>query len=85
MIARILLVPVLVAVGCSAGLGQFGAARPVSGVVVTQKGETVPAASVTIVSPSGEQVITTGQNGEFQANAPAGRIVLRIEGRNLER
>ncbi len=74
----------MLVLGCPPVLAQSGTARPISGVIVTQKGEAVPGASVTIVSPSGEQVTMTGQNGEFRASAPAGRIVLRVAGRNLE-
>ena len=81
MTGRIFLLLVL---GCSAVLGQSGPTLPLSGVIVTQKGEAVPGASVTIISPSGEQVTTTGENGEFRASAPAGPIVLRVAGRNLE-
>ena len=85
MTGRALLALSLATGGIVPVMAQIRGTSPVSGVVVTHQGEAVPNVRVTVASDSGEQVVTTTENGEFRATAPSGHLVLRIEGRNLER
>jgi hypothetical protein len=84
MIRQIIAVVIFVMGGCSAVVGQVDVTRQISGVVVTQKGEAVPYARVTIESVAGERTVVTGQTGDFFITVPNGRVTLRVEGKNLE-
>lgn len=59
--------------------------RTLSGVVVTDKNETVPNAAILIRTPGGEQTITSGEDGSFSALVPDGAISVEVSGDNIAR
>lgn len=65
-------------------LAQTSAARTISGVVITEKNESVVGASVIVRSSSGEQKTVTDSEGRFQVTVHNESMTLRIEGKNLE-
>src|SRR5437868_9165061 len=62
---------------------QTPAARIISGVVVSDKNESVAGASVTASHFWGSETAVTDSNGSFSLTAPVGVVTLRIEGKNL--
>lgn len=58
--------------------------RRLSGVVTTDKNETVDGAIVTVRTAAGEQKTVTDATGNFSIIVPTGALDVRIEGKNLE-
>jgi hypothetical protein len=57
--------------------------RQVTGVIVNKKKETVAGATITVRTRSGEQTVTSDENGAFSIDAPHGEFTLAIGGRNV--
>ena len=57
--------------------------RTVSGVVLTEKNEVVPGATVTVETLSGNRQVTTDGQGGFSLAVPAGTIVVRVSGKYI--
>jgi len=54
-----------------------------SGTVFSRQNETVPGAVVIVLTASGEQRATTGDDGAFRFTVPNEPLVVRIEGKNI--
>jgi hypothetical protein len=65
----------------SAAAGQT---RTISGVVVTDKNESVAGVGVVATYSSGQQRATTGDDGQFRIMTPDEPVTLRFEGKNIE-
>src|SRR4051812_6347821 len=58
--------------------------RTLSGVVITEKNETVADATLIVRTAAGEQKTVTDTFGNFSVIVPVGALDVRIEGKNLE-
>ena len=57
--------------------------RTVSGVVLTEKNEVVPGATVTVETLSGNRQVTTDGQGRFSLAVPAGTTEVRVSGKYI--
>jgi hypothetical protein len=79
----LLLVRLLVAILATSASGIAARAqsvREMTGVVVTQKGELVPNATVSV---SEDRSTTTGEDGRFSLAIPDGPVTVRVTGENI--
>lgn len=57
--------------------------RKLTATVVTDQGELVPKATVTVGSPAGEVSATTGDDGAVAIDVPEGPLMVRVTGENV--
>src|SRR6185503_10129294 len=58
--------------------------RLISGVILTDKNETVEGASIIVRSASKEERATSDSDGVFSLKVPGGPLTMRVEGRNID-
>src|ERR1041384_1064079 len=63
---------------------QTAATRTLSGIVVTDRGESVPGASIIVRYASGEEITITDAAGKFTLPVPDEPLTLIVEGKNLQ-
>jgi hypothetical protein len=73
----------LLAVSSFAVAARAQDARTLAGVVVTQKGELVPNATVSVKVAGEDRSTTTGDDGRFSLGIPDGPVTVRIAGENI--
>jgi TonB dependent receptor-like, beta-barrel/TonB-dependent Receptor Plug Domain len=76
------------AIGLTSGqllLAQKKSGRVISGVIVTQKNEAVEGASLTIISSSKQEQVTSAFDGTFRAEMPDEPVSLKIGGKYIAR
>lgn len=57
--------------------------RVLSGVIVSEKGEAVPGATITVATSSGELTVVSGDDGTFRVVVPEGALSLKVTGKNI--
>ncbi len=62
---------------------QTGSTRILSGIVVTDKNESLAAISLTVRYSSGEMKSLSDENGRFRFIVPDGPLMLKVEGKNI--
>ena len=68
---------------CPAGLAQKVGKRVLSGVVVTQKNESVKGISLTVDSATGQQKTTSDADGNFRVEIPNEPLTLKVAGKYI--
>lgn len=63
---------------------QTGATRILSGMILTDKNESVAGVTVIVRSPSGEQKTVSDGEGRFRISVPTQSLIVKIEGKNVE-
>jgi hypothetical protein len=67
----------------SLALGQSGATRALTGMVLSDRDESVAGVEVIALHAAGEQRVATDADGRFRLVVPAGALTLKVEGKNI--
>lgn len=69
---------------CETARSQTKSNRTLSGVIVTEKNESVAGVTVIVRSAFGEQKTVSDADGNFSVTIPSGPLTIRLEGKNLD-